>query len=462
MRKIFYEGVLPMLKTKKPSIDWIHSVGLQVKFIYDDIEGEIKILSYIKPEKLQIEYENFQYIITVNSFKNSRLKVFMSNIFRYKIGDIINNLKIIESYFDTSNKGKKYYKYECQKCGYLGDTDEHRLKNGSGCPCCARKVVVKGINDICTTDPWMIPYFQGGKEEAQKYTSGSSNTIYPICPDCGRVKSKQMPIYRINKYKSIGCNCSRCNSYPNKFICKMLDQTHIDFETEKIFDWAKFAEYDFYFTSLIDEKEYIIEADGGVGHGNNGTDFEKIESLYLDYRKDMIAEKYGIEVIRIDCVKSDKEYIKNNIINSKLNQLINLNNINWEKCDEYATKNIIKEICEKYETGLSLDFLASEYKVNNATIRRYVIKGEKLGWCHYRESISNRIILVFDSNNIFINQYPSKGYIEKHCKELFGTNLIAKKIKESCETGNLYKNYYFKYKKDISETDYLQMIGKLN
>lgn len=38
------------------------------------------------------------------------------------------------------------------------------------------------VNDIPTTSPWMIPYFQGGEEEAKKYKNQSHQKITPICP----------------------------------------------------------------------------------------------------------------------------------------------------------------------------------------------------------------------------------------------------------------------------------------
>jgi hypothetical protein len=245
-----------------------------------------------------------------------------------------------------------------------------------------------GINDIPTTDPWMIPFFQGGKEEASLYTSGSSKRIHPICPDCGRVKKKTLTISKIKSSGNIGCNCSNSNSYPNKFIFNMLDQLHIDFEPEKVFKWAKFARYDFYFVSPIDKKEYIIEADGGLGHGNctfERTDFSRIESLYVDYRKEKIAMKHNIEVIRIDCIKSEKEYIVNNIMKSKLDHIVNLDLVNWDLCNEYATKNIVKEVCNKYNCGVNIKELATEYKLFKGTIIKYIIRGEELGWCIYKE-----------------------------------------------------------------------------
>ena len=41
----------------------------------------------------------------------------------------------------------------------------------------------------------MVKYFQGGIDEARRYTYNSRQKIYPICPDCGRVKDKDIYVY---------------------------------------------------------------------------------------------------------------------------------------------------------------------------------------------------------------------------------------------------------------------------
>ena len=57
------------------------------------------------------------------------------------------------------DRNKKIYTCKCMHCGYQYDTQEIIIKNGSGCPACAGIDLVKGINDISTTEPWMVPYF---------------------------------------------------------------------------------------------------------------------------------------------------------------------------------------------------------------------------------------------------------------------------------------------------------------
>lgn len=480
MNKLYYEEDLPFrIKEGKHIVDWKKSIGSKVRFEYNNIKGTLEIVDYLtKGNKVVIKYNDTLHTLQSGNLKKCRLKILFSKIFLYQIGDVIDNLVITERFFKFySNSEIKFYKYICLKCGWdNGEISESQLKKGIRCSCCNGKTVVVGINDIPTTDSWMIPYFQGGEEEAKLYTKCSMKKIYPICPDCNRVKDREMTISNIYRNHGIGCSCSKSNSYPNKFIFKMLDQLQIKFEPEKVFDWAKFARYDFYFISPIDNKEYIIEADGDLGHGNytyGGDEFSKIESLYYDYRKDIMAEIHNIKVIRIDCKKSYANYIKDNIFKSELKYLLNLDNINWEICGEFAEKNIVKEVCELYSDGKIVNEIYEIYNyICKETVRNYLHKGTEIGWCNYNAKQNQlnasrengrknaKEIVVFDSNKYYICTYRSiTGFVE-NSNDIIGMKTDPKSISIACKTGKPYKGFYYKFKSDISESDYLAMIGE--
>ena len=156
----------------------------------------------------------------------------------------------------------KYYKVKCTKCGFTNEVSESNLYKGEGCPVCRNKIIIEGINDIATTDPWMVPYMPEGLD-LKHIHSGSSMRIKPKCPYCGRIKEKEMRIFTIKKQKSIGCICGDSISYPNKFMFNILSQLNIDCEREFSPTWIYPKRYDFY----IPEKNLIIEMDGGLGHG---------------------------------------------------------------------------------------------------------------------------------------------------------------------------------------------------
>lgn len=225
-----------------------------------------------------------------------------------------------------ANHFDKYYKYTCNICKWEeGWILESALKKGQGCACCSGKQVVPGINDICTTDPWMIQYFQGGKEEAKLYTCGSNALLNFKCPDCGKVKDKKMQICTLHHFKSISCECSDKVSYPEKFFSCALNQLHIPYQRQFMFIGYKYR-YDFIIYSIKKDRLFIVETDGGLGHGNLSfsRDIQESRNLLLsDLNKTILALSYNIPLIRIDCIRSDQEYIKNSIINNKeLNKYI--------------------------------------------------------------------------------------------------------------------------------------------
>lgn len=298
-------------------------------------------------------------------------------------------------------KGKEYIynikqkiqqcKIECFKCGYKGLVRMNTLEYGGGCPCCCNppKIIVSGINDIPTTDPWMIPFFQGGEKEASQYTSKSNQKIYPICPDCGKISNKMKSIASIHKYKSINCTCNDGISYPEKFIIGILEQLNVNYIyqcTKNVLNWCKKYRYDFYLPNY----NCIIEV-----HGKQHYEKCNFPGRSLDYEqqndkiKERLAKNNGIEnYIVIDARRSNLEFIKQNVLASKLSNLINLNNIKWEVVQKYALKNYLIEICKFWETykhQIVHTDLQHIFKLTNFTIKKYLKKGHQIGICVFDE-----------------------------------------------------------------------------
>lgn len=283
MRKVFLED-LPRRWIRTNQVDWVKCAELRckVKGIYDGIEFELEILDY-DGKHLYIKYQDKNvFKILTYSLQKCRFGKLLNkhtDEFKIKIGQTFKDDKrdivITNRENKKDNKGNnKFYKYKCNKCGfdcgehYSVKDSEHRkelwilegnLIKGQGCSCCNNKVIVEGINSIVDTAPWMIPYFQN-PNEAKIYAKSSNKKIIPICPDCGRVKDKEISINQIYNKKSIGCTCSDSIPYPEKFMLSVLKQLGINFKTQlnkTIFNWCKDYRYDFYFN--LNNNKYIIE-----------------------------------------------------------------------------------------------------------------------------------------------------------------------------------------------------------
>lgn len=319
------------------------------------------------------------------------------NGFRLNVGDNFKSDKvdivITDRFFEdvktkTGNRKWRKYKYVCNKCGYSeGVIEELKLvKYNRGCPCCCPnpQIVVPDINSIKAKTPWMIG-LGVSMEDSVKYTPRSNKKISVICPNCGITKDN-VTIDNINKNKSISCICGDGVSYPEKFIYSMLKQLNLKFETQYSPKYLNKKRSDFYIPSL----NLVIEADGRIGH-EGGIVHSKSnktieECIITDKWKDEQYKLNGVDIIRIDCFESDMEYIKNSILNSKLNKLCNLSNINWLQCEEYALRNIVKDVCEVWNNKNEFETvtdISNKFDLNKATIREYLKKGTRLSWCNY-------------------------------------------------------------------------------
>lgn len=317
--------------------------------------------------------------------KVSLAKVLTHNEFINKIKELNPSYTILDEYVNC----RKKISCKCNVCNEIWKATPSKLLSGRSCPVCSGRKCVTGVNDIATKRPDLIKYFVH-KEEASEYTVNSSARLLFKCPDCG--KEKEMVISSLSNK---GFSCNNCNdniSYPNKYLRGFLSQLPIeDIEYEYSPSWAKPYRYDSCFK--YKEDIFIIEMDGALGHGNYKFNSKEkdVDGLKRDREKDYLASSNNIKLIRIDCINSDSNYISNNILSSELSNIFDLSNIDWNKCDEFATKNIVKIVCDYYNSHhVSGTKIARELKIGQTTVYRYLKKGTKLGWCNYISVLNSK------------------------------------------------------------------------
>lgn len=481
-RKLFFEN----LELSKGLIDWKNSVGKKVYFIYKNIEGYIDIIDY-KNGRLFIKYKDYDvFEIGIGQVKDCQLGKmlkFNTDEFKIEIGQVLKDDKrdmtIIDrehrdaNRTDGKSEKRKWYKYICNKCGWTqGWAEEnHLLGRTGGCSCCHNFSVVEGINDIPTTNSWMIPYFQGGYNEAKRYSFRSEKMIIPICPDCGKIRHKSIRISDIYKNKGFKCICSDGISIPNKILLLLLEQLktkkEINFyETEKKFEWSNDRIYDGYINDNI-----IIEMHGSQ-HYRNVYRHKKARNLKEEQENDKLKKELAMnnnieEYIEINCNNSEFKYIKENILNSKLNELFNLSIIDWNYIDENIHKNLVKVACELKQNNLNLTTfdIGEKLGVTHTTIGRYLKIGTRLGWCKYdsQEERNKANIKRIKTNSIPIicinneKVYKSASFCSSISKQEFGINLIDVGIRYCCYGKYKHtKGYQFKYIKDLTPEEYIK------
>jgi hypothetical protein len=390
LRKVFLDD-LP--KYSRGYISWKDSIGCKIKFIYDSIDDEFKIIDYlIKDNKpyIKIKYKNKEYLQWIGDIKKCKFGVILDkyNIdYIYKIGDIVSNgicgeMKILEQ---TKIKVKgirqrilKGYIYECLNCGDKREKTEDELKR-NGCGVCSGTITLKGYNDIHTTHP-KLGLMLWNFEDGFKYSFGSRKKVDWRCPDC----SNKINNRSISGVFSKGLSCKKCGdgiSYPEKIIWGILYQLNINFEVQKTFKWSSRKKYDFYIAS----HNCIIETHGEQHYRYTGFSRSLEDEQENDNIKKDMATNHGIKkYIVIDCRLSELEWIKNSIMNSDLKKLFDLSKIDWLKCEEFAYKSILKVACDLWKSGIkSTTEIEKIIKINCHTVSKYLKIGKKLGWCDY-------------------------------------------------------------------------------
>lgn len=452
-------------------------IGEEIFFSPDLV---LKILSYdSRLQKVYFKQKNKELISssttqTFLNFDNKKIKHhFDKLLFKYEIGEVLKDKNRELLILDRFKYGhKKFYKVKCCICNYSEVIDELTLKEHDySCSCCYGKKVVVGVNDIPTTAPWMVDYFQGGYEEASLYTSGSSAEIFFKCPYCNKIKETATKISVLSSNKRLNCSCMDYISYPEKFMRNFLADNNIDYMYQigkNHFSWCKKYIYDFY----IPSHNLIIETHGAQHYDKAFRKITVEEQKEIDKEKQSLAEENGFIYMCIDCKKSDSDYIYQNIKNSQLMLLLKIDetNIDIKELDSKCRKNILKEICAYYNQNIVMpQELADKYKLDITTIYKYLHIGTKIGWCNYNSkenlkkgmSKTHRImtnakklvygdILVFNNNQLigkFNNQYDTAKELNK-----IGITISVSSVGQALKRENhKSKGLLFYYENEITE-----------
>lgn len=285
----------------------------------------------------------------------------------------------------------------CDK-GHECYTSPKMLKKGYGCRTCkyismkqnrmiTQEEIERRIYDINPNIKVVGEYL--GQKEKLECECLFCNTVFKITPP------------HKNSQRLINCPvCSDGISYPNKLIRNVLQTFPVEnMEYEYSPDWAKPYYYDAYFQ--FNGNEYVVEMDGGFHFKQgfkSGSRSETTEDIQArDREKDKLAKEHNVTMIRIDARESLLDYIKENILSSKLSILFDFSNFNWMNCHAKSMNSDVKETCDLYNKGYSVSEIAPLLNHNVTAIRDYLHKGIEIGWCNY---IPRHNILVYDKHTL--------------------------------------------------------------
>lgn len=384
MREIDLSG-LPIGdgNVNKNSINWNKSIGCKCKFVYDDIKGEVEIIGYKRNgQRIFFIYNDEKYNMKSCNFKKCQ--------FGRMLGKITKEFKI--------KIGTKFGN------GIVIDKKYKKDKRGIDC----KYYLLKCLN--CDDKRWMY-----------------ENRLF------------------IENY-----NCNKCGdgtSYPEKVmncILRQLSSNYIYQLSNKNYEWCERYKYDFY----LKDYNLIIETHGRQ-HYDIVDKFKRTlfkEQQENDKIKKELALKNGIDkYIVIDCRKSKLDWIKNNILNSELVQIYDLSNIDWNKVQEVALGNSIKDICKFYDNNseLTKKELATKFKLNISTVTKYLKQGYNMGWCKkYNTKHQYKRVLCIELNE----EFESISECARKLSERFNKKFTLTCISNVCRgKQKTHQDFHFKY-----------------
>lgn len=384
-------------------IDWYSTVNTDVLILYNNSQYTLHINSYNSAKGLfnitfkELEITKDIYLSSVRNLKLNNIIPKIADLndikWYYKIGDIVNdnlrNMKII-SYDLQKNKNNhniKSYLYECLNCGNKDLITEKSLKRGCNCSVCSHTKVVQGINDIATTHPDICIYFVD-PSVCKTISIGTRKSFEVICPNCRYKKPKKMQPKTLI-YNGIACpKCSDSISFGEKYFLSLLDQLNIPYKYQYEPNWSiNKHKYDFYLYYI----NCIIEVHGlqhyeecfKIKNSKRSSRTLKEEQENDLYKKHLALQNNTVHYIVIDARESYGRFIKNSILNSELTNILNLDTIDWIKCNKDAFKSKLKEACDLYNEMYTISGIAEKLNLNRKTIRHYLLRGSKVSLCNY-------------------------------------------------------------------------------
>lgn len=304
-------------------------------------------------------------------------------------------ISYISGEYKNCNSSKLLFSHNKGKYHEFYSTPSHVLERDE-CPVCRGWQIYVGFNDIGTTHP-NIANLMKNENDRYSHTAYDTDTVDFVCQICGTIKRN-----KISNVTSKGFSCDVCGdgiSYPNKFIYNIMLQLESKNIIQKLkreckFDWCvfdfngetRFGIYDIVFE--LDNIKYIIEMDGGFGHGNSETDISIDDTIYIDNKKDELAIENGYIMIRIDCnygcdLTDRYTYIKNNIMNSKLSKIIDLSVVDFDLANKESQKSLVLLVCELYKKEKSIGKISSKLCISRGTVTKYLNIGRECGMSDY-------------------------------------------------------------------------------
>lgn len=287
---------------------------------------------------------------------------------KYEIGEIVNNsVRIVQKLYNTKDNSKSYVvqslAYPNEKNNYI--VTEDSVKNAKNCAYVSGfKVCVEsslyGVESIRKYIP------EESVEFAKTVTPTSPENIVVECDNCGN--KKEIMVRSIIR-QGIACQkCSKSISYSESFFQAYLAVKNISHEPQIGYKDLGRRKYDFKIE--LNGDTFLVETHGLQHYFEEDLTYYKVETIQeSDNIKRQYAKDNNINLIELDCRKSEFEFIQNSIAENNILPNIEESDIPkmldlMEKNSKYDVKRIVKE----YKEGKTKTQLAKEENVGLQTM----------------------------------------------------------------------------------------------
>ena len=284
---------------------------------------------------------------------------------------------------DVYVNNKTEMDFYCSKGHHWTNKPDVHMYTKSGCPYCSGSRPIVGETDLGTTRPDIVKLLKY-PEKAVLYKEHSNQYEDFICPNCGKELNRC-----INNVSQRGLHCENCGdglSYPNKFMANILTQLGIRYKAEYIIK-PKNYKYDFF----LFDYNIIVEMHGQQHYEEctltSRTLAEEQENDRIKYEYAM-RNKIGHYVV-IDSRKSIMQYIKDNVMSSYLAEIFNLSDIDWGKCELFASGTMVTIAADLYNQGFKFSEIMSKLQASKSAVTNWLNKADNIG------------LIVWDKHNGF-------------------------------------------------------------
>lgn len=431
---------LPRFGGKNNKIKWDDCFNIDVNFKFKEYKGILHIIKPLPNRKILVSYNNKKHEIYRDDLRDCKLTYvvgYKTHEFIYNEGQKIKtrygHVEIVKQIYITKNNGykSKGYIIHCLVCDDIFEMIEDKISilddNAIICPVCRGDKIKIGYNDMWTTDPEKAKLLLNPEDGYKYMKSANKPKLDFICPYCGTIIKKTPNDF--DKDGGLCCpKCSESISYPNKYMFCLLQQLKINFENEISFDWSNGKKYDFY----IKSKNTIIEMHGiqhyeEISFSKNGARTLKDEQEN-DQLKEQLAKDNGIKnYIVIDCRKSNYNYITNNVLKSKLKDIINLSILNLDLLKKESENPDVKLVSDLWNDGIhDMGQLTKLTKIKRGRMHSILVRAKEIGLCDYNPEETTQI--AFDNSLKTKYQIYSKPVFCNEYKVAFGNETILRKI----------------------------------